>query len=1251
MSSVNSRYAPRGGVIQSALIPRVFTIGNNVVLNTYKNGMLGVSNITFDDINTSTIGQKSVASVRQGGQSNITALSPLYYNIISKLIYGNPNTIINPSVKVNGVAQQVQLSTYDLNSIVSEVSNGTSFYSDGYSTTYVLTQPVIIEFTNSNNGLIETLEILNYLPCCETVPIPGDTTDIVPGVNGFTVTTDASNNVTEVTIDGKLNVSGGIDPTYIQLVPSNGKPSDVPISASGVVWVNNHTGTNKLYLDNTQVGAGSAGNQDLISVLEVGNTTGGNNIDFGNTDSIIGCSNAEITNIETTSISAIGTVGTEVINIGSSLSIAPDKKIEGVNNIVLNVPLGNETKIMVADADVLNIKGNEIVAHQPIVGDLSGNAATATTVKDVSNIVLPIFNDYGLPIVNYGTEWKSYTSITDKNWVSISISDDGIYQSAVVRFGYIYVSSDSGQTWKPKLTDTVRNWSSIAISGNGSFQSAVASQDYLYFSTDYGNTWNIYTNISDIGDFKTEQSYTCIAMSQNGNFRTVTADCGNLQISSDGGATWAIKDDVREWTSVSMSDDGQFQVAVVYNGFIYLSTDYGVTWVPKTIEIDFWQGVAISNNGQYITAVSNKYEYDTGYIYVSSDGGDTWAAKSISTSWKSVSMSTDGSIQTAVVTNGQIYVSTDFGNTWVPKTTDILSWSCVSLSSDGLIQAAVSNNIYESTDSGDNWIPISNNTQWRGISLSVTGQFQTAIIYNEHIYISNDYGANWIAKDSIRDWISVSISATGQFQTAVVSNGQIYVSNDYGNTWAAKSINTSWSSVSVSATGQYQTAVVDGGLIYVSNNYGQTWNPNTTLGSKTFRSISISATGQFQTTVDYDGQIYISNDYGNTWPAKSISTTWISVSVSATGQFQTAVISGGQIYVSSDYGQTWVAKDDSREWISVSISATGQFQTAIVSNGQIYVSNDYGNTWVANEQDKAWISVSVSSNGLYQSAVVDGGDIFISQSGLSASTFVGNLLGNASTANTATTSNTIIIHSCFDGTMGIYPDRTFYPIFVPTIVDNSSLDVYNDNALSYVPLTGTLTATTFSGNVTGDVIGDLSGNVTGNVTGNLFGNATSSTNTTNINITSTIINYPYYPTFVSDISGNQPEYVNSNFKYNPSTNTLEVNTVTPSDRNLKENIIQDVLGLDFINKLNPVSYNLISSPDKRHIGIIAQEVEEVTQSLNYTSFGAIHPPTGENSYYSVNYSEFIPSLIQSIKELSQENESLKNRIAALETKI
>jgi len=95
-----------------------------------------------------------------------------------------------------------------------------------------------------------------------------------------------------------------------------------------------------------------------------------------------------------------------------------------------------------------------------------------------------------------------------------------------------------------------------------------------------------------------------------------------------------------------------------------------------------------------------------------------------------------------------------------------------------------------------------------------------------------------------------------------------------------------------------------------------------------------------------------------------------------------------------------------------------------------------------------------------------------------------------------------------------------------------------------------------------------------------------------------------------------------------------------SDFRLKENIQSSALGLDFIQKLRPVTYNFITQPGVVQEGLIAQEVEAAAKSLG-TTFHAVKVPTTPEGFYSLTYSDFVMPLINATKELKAENDALK----------
>ena len=102
-------------------------------------------------------------------------------------------------------------------------------------------------------------------------------------------------------------------------------------------------------------------------------------------------------------------------------------------------------------------------------------------------------------------------------------------------------------------------------------------------------------------------------------------------------------------------------------------------------------------------------------------------------------------------------------------------------------------------------------------------------------------------------------------------------------------------------------------------------------------------------------------------------------------------------------------------------------------------------------------------------------------------------------------------------------------------------------------------------------------------------------------------------------------------------------SINTSDKNEKNTIIESDLGLDFINKLKPISFkwNNTNLDSKTHYGLVAQDIEEILSSEGKTNqdFAALDIPT-EGSM-GLNYTEFISPLIKAIQELSA-------KVAALE---
>lgn len=129
-----------------------------------------------------------------------------------------------------------------------------------------------------------------------------------------------------------------------------------------------------------------------------------------------------------------------------------------------------------------------------------------------------------------------------------------------------------------------------------------------------------------------------------------------------------------------------------------------------------------------------------------------------------------------------------------------------------------------------------------------------------------------------------------------------------------------------------------------------------------------------------------------------------------------------------------------------------------------------------------------------------------------------------------------------------------------------------------------------------------------------------------------------------------------------------------SDGRFKQNITEDVKGLDFIMQLRPVTYNLNMNALNAHLygaqatemlnnsnlgelisekaqvrytGFIAQEVESAAKNTNF-NFSGIDAPQNENGHYGLRYAEFTVPLVKAVQEQQKIIEDLQAQIADLQ---
>jgi len=132
---------------------------------------------------------------------------------------------------------------------------------------------------------------------------------------------------------------------------------------------------------------------------------------------------------------------------------------------------------------------------------------------------------------------------------------------------------------------------------------------------------------------------------------------------------------------------------------------------------------------------------------------------------------------------------------------------------------------------------------------------------------------------------------------------------------------------------------------------------------------------------------------------------------------------------------------------------------------------------------------------------------------------------------------------------------------------------------------------------------------------------------------------------------------------------------TYSDKRFKKNIAPEVHGLDFIMKLEPVTYHwnavkldkflgvdeeVSNNPEAlksraeaekiTYTGFLARDVEKVTEEVGYDFSGVVHPQN-EQSVYSVRYAKFVVPLVKGMQEQQSEIEKLKTENNALKKRL
>ena len=319
------------------------------------------------------------------------------------------------------------------------------------------------------------------------------------------------------------------------------------------------------------------------------------------------------------------------------------------------------------------------------------------------------------------------------------------------------------------------------------------------------------------------------------------------------------------------------------------------------------------------------------------------------------------------------------------------------------------------------------------------------------------------------------------------------------------------------------------------------------------------------------------------------------------------------------------------------------------------------------------------------------GTVAIANGGTGVTTLTGVAYGNGTSAFTAATGSqiataigsTAVTNATNATNVGTTDNTssssTYYPTLVSATSGNNPITT-SSTKLSFVPSTGTLTATSHAGAWAGSTIGTTYGG-TGltsfTANGVVYASSTSALTTgsalvfdgTNLLVgqsstigtggrvqvisnTDTLYSQTSsnttYAALVLNVQNTSARL--AAFQYGNTTNvgTITTNGTTTSynvtsDRRLKENIAPFNNGLQTISALKPCQYNYISDKEVTYQGFIADELQSVVPQAVTGKVNEVDAE-GKPIYQGVDASFLIPHLVSAIQELKAEFDNLKAQI-------
>jgi hypothetical protein len=258
-----------------------------------------------------------------------------------------------------------------------------------------------------------------------------------------------------------------------------------------------------------------------------------------------------------------------------------------------------------------------------------------------------------------------------------------------------------------------------------------------------------------------------------------------VSISNNFVNTWQTKLSGQNNYHCAISATGQYMVACSDPGYVYISNNFGYSFTEYSVfgfsSSQTWTSVAISANGQYITAVMDSTS-NSGFAYVSRNYGSSWSQTQLSGTALTCgrcAMSSDGKYGIMLSSTTTLYISSNYCNTWTQLTK-----------------------------------PTGNASY--AVGMCGTGQYCVLPFYNGGgVWYSTNYGANWTQSNASTgiNWGNSASNEVGDRWIMSVgnSNSGLYYSTNYGATWTQSNITSNGWFVAMSKIGDRAIAAINHG--------------------------------------------------------------------------------------------------------------------------------------------------------------------------------------------------------------------------------------------------------------------------------------------------------------------------------------------------------------------------------------------------------------------------------------------------------